>query len=149
MAFYKVFQGKKHIDTVNYSGHGIDADYVRQSLINHDGYASDIRVVKERAKPEMTASKLKAAHEAAFPSSRFFSRNNMKFAGDTMANFGVKAVKVTTTYDADDNYVESGIAVEAWELYRRKSVNKGAAGKVAYFAKEDFRELNCVTVVTA
>lgn len=148
MSFYKVFQGKKHIDTVNYSGNGVDAEYVRRSLIAHDGYACDIRVVKERAKPGMTASKLKAAVEAAGTADRFFSRNNMKFAGDTMANFGVRSVKVSTTYDANDKYVEGGIIVEAWELYRRKPVNGGVQSS-SYFAKEDFRELNCVTVVTA
>lgn len=47
---FKVFLGRKQIDTVFYSNKDTRED-VRQSLINHDGYDPNIRVVKERPKP--------------------------------------------------------------------------------------------------
>jgi hypothetical protein len=40
-----VLVGARHIDTVFYTP-DCDADYVRRSLIEHDGYASRIRVVR-------------------------------------------------------------------------------------------------------
>jgi hypothetical protein len=46
---YNVYLGTKLIDTVFQSGKS-DADEVRRSLINHDGYDRDIRVVKARRK---------------------------------------------------------------------------------------------------
>jgi hypothetical protein len=38
----------------------------------------------------MTPSELKYQHENHNPSSYFFSRNTMRFFGDTMRNFGVR-----------------------------------------------------------
>lgn len=48
MAAFNVYKGRKLIDTVFYSGAGIDKEYVRTSLIGHDGYDPDIRVTKPR-----------------------------------------------------------------------------------------------------
>lgn len=60
-----------------------------------------------------TPSDLKAAHEAANPDSLFFSRETMRFWGDTMRNFGVRQpVEVTTS---------QGVTTLAFELYRRRT----------------------------
>lgn len=50
MAAFKVYKGRKLIDTVFCDGSETAAD-VKKSLINHDGYDSDIRVTKARGKP--------------------------------------------------------------------------------------------------
>lgn len=41
---YNVYRHKKLIDTV-YFNNDCDSSYVRASLINHDGYPSDIIVI--------------------------------------------------------------------------------------------------------
>jgi hypothetical protein len=51
MTAFNVYKGRKLIDTVFYSGNTEAADDVKKSLINHDGYDSDIRVTKARGKP--------------------------------------------------------------------------------------------------
>lgn len=43
---WKIILQGKHIDTVFYNI-GFDAEYVRQSLIDHDGYNPAIKVIKE------------------------------------------------------------------------------------------------------
>jgi len=49
MTAFNVYRGSKLIDTVFYSsGTNVDAAEVKQSLINHDGYDPNIRVVKAR-----------------------------------------------------------------------------------------------------
>lgn len=75
--------------------------------------------------------------------SRFFTRNNMKFAGDTMANYGVRKTLVRTNYDANDNWVgkDGGMEVEAWELYRKRPVKMGLQSS-SYFACDDFRQVH-------
>jgi hypothetical protein len=50
--------------------------------------------------------------------SLFFSKNNMKWSGDTMRNYGVRAQPRTV------ERLSGGVAV-VWELYRRKPVNQG------------------------
>lgn len=45
MTAWNVYVGRKQIDTVFYTK-SCDADYVRRSLINHDGYDYRIRVVQ-------------------------------------------------------------------------------------------------------
>jgi hypothetical protein len=81
----------------------------------------------------MTASKLKSLYERNRPKGPFFSRNNMRFAGDTMRNFYVADCGTVTTYSGDN--------VPAWGLYRKSPVNGGLVGFCAYFSKEDGREL--------
>lgn len=46
---YNVYLGRKCIDTVFY-GEKQEKDDVRRSLVNHDGYDPEIRVVKARRK---------------------------------------------------------------------------------------------------
>lgn len=76
-------------------------------------------------------SELRALHEDAFPESLFFSRANMRFAGDTMANFGVSPDPVTfPTY--------SGETVTCWRLYRRRATKHGLRGSF-YFNCETYR----------
>lgn len=67
----------------------------------------------------MTPSQLKAAVKAANPNSMFFCRQNMRFAGDTIRNYGVR------TYG------------DYWELYRRQPVKHGLQTSV-YFRKKDY-----------
>ena len=64
----------------------------------------------------MTPSQLK--HFVEETGSYFFTRDSMKFFGDTMRNYGVrsKPVQVVTV---------SGDIVECWELYRRRPVKNG------------------------
>ena len=78
-----------------------------------------------------TASQLKAQVEDMNPASKFFTRNNMKFAGDTMANYGVRIATITNS---------QGEQVDVWELYRRKPV-RGGLQKSAYFDKLTFSQV--------
>lgn len=78
-----------------------------------------------------TASQLKAQVEYNRIDSKFFTRDNMKFAGDTMANYGVRSATVTNL---------QGEQVEVWELYRRKPVKYGLQ-KSAYFDKLTFSQV--------
>ena len=71
----------------------------------------------------MTASELKRLHEQHNPHSYFFTRESMRFAGDTMKNYGV------CEYDADH-----------WELYRRRPVKYGLK-TCAYFRKDTFERV--------
>jgi len=64
----------------------------------------------------MTPSKLKALILAKYPDDLFFSRENMRFAGDTMKNFGVRSVVLLV----------DGEEVPHWELYRKQPTSKGA-----------------------
>lgn len=90
----------------------------------------------------MNASELKYRIECANPDSKFFSRENMKFAGDTMCNFGVSSATVRTPWDSEGNYSESGgVSVECWELYRKKPVKHGLVGTVAYWDKTTFKRV--------
>jgi len=82
----------------------------------------------------MTPSQLKALHEDAHPESLFFSRGNMRFAGDTMANFGVRAEPVTFK-------TWSGDIVTCWELYRRRPVKHGLRGS-HYFDCVTYRHVS-------
>ena len=63
------------------------------------------------------ASQLKARVEASGHAPYFFTRNNMKFARDTMRNYGVRGPVKIKEY--------TGNIVDAWELYRRKPVKHG------------------------
>lgn len=68
----------------------------------------------------MTPSELKRLYEAANPDGLFFSKNNMKFSGDTMKNYGV--------LDRDTH----------WELYRKMPTKAGLKGSF-FFEKGTFR----------
>jgi hypothetical protein len=73
----------------------------------------------------MTASELRRQYERHNPQGLFFSKNNMRFAGDTMSNYYVpaKTVKIRR--------INGGIFT-CYELQRRKAV-KGGNNSSAYF----------------
>lgn len=83
----------------------------------------------------MNASELK--YNVENTGSNFFSRDSMRFFGDTMRNYGVREATITSNYDQNDNYVEEGIKIEVYELYRRHPVKHGL-DKSAYFDKKTF-----------
>lgn len=87
----------------------------------------------------MNASDLKYHVEQT--GSNFFDRNSMKFFGDRMSNYGVRETEVTTNYDASDNYVENGVTVKVWELYRKHPVKHGLQ-KSSYFDKTTFARVH-------
>lgn len=75
------------------------------------------------AQPEClieTASDLKYYVEHAGREPHFFTRETMKFFGDTMRNYGVRS------------------AGDCWELYRRRPVKHGLSNS-AFFDKQTFQ----------
>jgi hypothetical protein len=68
----------------------------------------------------MRVSELKRLHEQHNPQSHFFSRNTMKFCGDTMASYGLS--------DGGD----------VWVLRRLRKSPKGFLPKAWIFSKETF-----------
>lgn len=84
----------------------------------------------------MTPTQLKQFHEKHDPNSLFFSRNNMKFAGDTMRNFSVCSASGAC----------NGERVELWCLYRRMPVKHDIKNPF-YFSKANFKRLHGVTDV--
>ena len=78
----------------------------------------------------MNASELKYQVENHGHDRYFFTRDTMKFFGDTMRNYGVRKT-IIKTY--------SGNMVDVWELYRKRPVkfnNKSSA----YFNCETFAQ---------
>jgi hypothetical protein len=72
----------------------------------------------------------------------FFTRETMKFFGDTMRNYGVRDGG-TIPYHWDDdgnNYSETPRTIEVWELYRKHPVKHGLDTS-AYFDKKTFRRV--------
>ena len=89
----------------------------------------------------MTPSQLKARIEDA---SRFFSRENMKFSGDSMRNYGVRTTVARTNWTASGEYVEGdGVTRTAWELYRKRATCRGMKSS-AYFDAETFQQIHGV-----
>jgi|KBSMisStandDraft_5_1062788.scaffolds.fasta_scaffold1183956_3 hypothetical protein len=81
----------------------------------------------------MTPALLRANVEAAGREPYFFTRESMRFFGDTMANYAVTREPVTfKTY--------SGETVTAWELRRKRPVKHGLRAP-AYFDVETFRKV--------
>jgi len=76
----------------------------------------------------MTVSELKEEVTKNYP--YFFTRDTMKFFGDTMKNYGVCSTTIINT---------QGENVEVWKLYRKKPVKHGLQ-KPAYFRKDNFKE---------
>lgn len=64
----------------------------------------------------MTPSQLKTEYERLHPDNYFFTRDTMRFFGDTMRNYGVRN------------------AGTHWELYRKRPVKHGLCSS-AYFDK--------------
>ena len=88
----------------------------------------------------MTPSQLKANVEAAGHERHFFDRKTMKFFGDTMSNYGVRSTVITCNYNEHGQYVEGGVPVEVWELYRKRAVKHGLKAS-AYFDKVSFKQV--------
>lgn len=85
----------------------------------------------------MNSSELRRKIEQARPESRFFSRNNMKFAGDTMANFGVRSANIMAiNYDTTP---PSDKEIEVWELYRKRPTRRALFGSF-YFRKDTYEQ---------
>jgi len=74
----------------------------------------------------MTASDLKYNITQADPQNTFFSRDSMKFAGDTMRNFGCRSAEIN--------------GQPVWELYRKRPVKHGLQS-ASYFAKDTFKRV--------
>lgn len=78
----------------------------------------------------MTPSELKAKHEQHHPESQFFARESMRFFGDTMTNYGVRAVQVRVNR-------HSPKTIDGFELYRKRPVKHGLQSS-AYFSAHTF-----------
>ncbi len=94
----------------------------------------------------MTKSELK--YNVENTGSHFFERSSMKFFGDTMKNYGVKSAKIKTNYDENDNYVDDGLEIEVWELYRIHPVKHGLWSS-SYFDKKTFERKHPKTIKEA
>lgn len=79
----------------------------------------------------MTPSELKRQVEAAGHERYFFTRDTMKFFGDTMRNYGVTETVIINS---------TGNLVDCWELYRKRPVKHGMIDS-AYFCKETFKRI--------
>jgi len=80
----------------------------------------------------MTPSELKYQVENKRVEPYFFTRQTMRFFGDTMANYGVRSATVDTHTQQD---------VDVWELYRKRPVKHGLQ-KSAYFDKKTFKQVH-------
>lgn len=74
---------------------------------------------------KMTPSELKYRVEKAGHDRFFFTRDTMRFFGDTMANYGVRSTTVTIDEWVNDKPTGRVITVEAWELWRKRPVKHG------------------------
>lgn len=79
-----------------------------------------------------TPSDLKAAYEAENPEGSYFSRESMRFFGDTMKNYRVRGPVLVQTHSRPE--------VSAYELSRKNPVREGNQG-VHYFDAETFSVL--------
>ena len=78
------------------------------------------------------ASDLKYHVEQSGREPHFFTRQTMKFFGDTMRNYGVRQPRLITTV--------LGESVMCYELYRRRPV-KGGSQSSAFFCAETFKRV--------
>ncbi|MBT94315.1 MAG: hypothetical protein CMA60_05760 [Euryarchaeota archaeon] len=83
-----------------------------------------------------TASDLKFEIERLHPDSKFFARENMRFFGDTMRNFGVREPRKIV-----DNM---GGERMAYELYRKQPVKHGLS-ESHYFDAETLKQVHTPT----
>lgn len=81
----------------------------------------------------MTPSELKYHVENTKGERFFFTRDTMKFFGDTMRNYGVRAQPVEVLNNL-------GETVKCWELYRKHPVKHGVKDS-AFFAVDDYRRV--------
>jgi hypothetical protein len=80
-------------------------------------------------------------HVSKGPDRFFFTRDTMRFFGDTMRNYGVRSATVDYHWDeSGNNYTEIPRKVEVWELYRIHPVKHGLRNS-AYFDKVTYRRI--------
>lgn len=79
----------------------------------------------------MTPSELKYHVEISGVDRYFFTRDTMKFYGDTMANYGVREATIQT---------HSRSVVRVWELYRKRPVKLGLKDS-AYFTQDTYERV--------
>ena len=77
----------------------------------------------------MLASELKQNVEASGNEPYFFTRETMRFFGDTMRNYGVYKTAITTLWENK---------LEVYALYRKKPVKCGLQS-TAYFNAKTFK----------
>ena len=72
----------------------------------------------------------------------FFTRETMRFFGDTMGNYGVRDGGTMPSHwdDTGCNYSENPHIIEVWELYRKHPVKHGLQAS-AYFDKKTFSRI--------
>lgn len=72
----------------------------------------------------------------------FFTREAMRFFGDTMRNYGVRdGGKIPYHWDDEgNNYTEEPRTIEVWELYRKHPVKHGLRDS-AYFNKKTYERI--------
>lgn len=78
----------------------------------------------------MTPSELK--YNVENTGSYFFTRNSMKAFGDTMKNYGVRSVIISSHTQKN---------IDCWELYRKRPV-RGGVTQSAYFSKKTFERVH-------
>ena len=82
----------------------------------------------------MNVSQFKTLMLEKNPESTFFHKDNMKFAGDTMRNFGVRKISLTVYCNNEPKFME------VIELYRKKTTSKGFF-RSFYFDTETLRSV--------
>lgn len=75
----------------------------------------------------MSPAELKQRVNSRNTETHFFCRENMRFAGDTMRNYGVRSATISTHSDPTP--------IEVWELYRKRPVKHGLRDS-AFFRKD-------------
>jgi len=87
----------------------------------------------------MTPSELKYEVERSGIESYFFTRDTMRFFGDTMKNYGVRDGGTLPSHwdESGSNYSETTRDIPVWELYRKRPVKMGMDSST-YFDKKTF-----------
>lgn len=104
---YHVHHNGKHIDTVFYNTHEDPAD-VKKSLVNHDGYHPNIKVVKEEVQiDELSKSTLKNYTKKALDSIRTHAYISGHHDADNMYGSGSPKKKHELTGKSHRYYMKS------------------------------------------
>ena len=105
---------------------------VASFMAGYPGQFCPATAIKAVRYEKVTPSDLKHRIEGARAESHFFCRQNMKFSGDTMGNYGVRRhpVVVQTWHGP---YL-------AWELYRKRPVKCGLQAS-AFFDVQTMRQV--------